>query len=274
MKIGIFDSGLGGLAILREIVKILPDYDYIFLADNARVPYGGRSKDLIFSFTQEAVEYLFKKGCAIVILACNAATASALRRLQRDYLPLSYPDRRILGVIRPAIERVVELNAKRVGVIGTYATIESESFMEEIKKLDPKIKVFQQACPLLVPIIEEGEEYTKGMEFILDKYLRNLTRHKIDTLILGCTHYELIENYIKKYLKKGTYVISEGKVTAQKFKKYLLKHPDLNSRLTRNGTHVYLVTDINPRYAKLAKKYAGSQFKNRQRLELIKLGTH
>lgn len=265
MKIGIFDSGLGGLVILRQIIKILPAYDYVYLGDNARVPYGGRSEKLIYQFTKEAVDFLMEKNCLLVLIACNTATASALRQLQQNYLPeqisqeiwpglpKKYPARKILGVIRPAVEAAIEEGGKRVGVIGTSTTVHTRAFVKELKKLSAKISVYQQAAPLLVPIIEEGELNWPGTALILKKYLQPLLKRKIDTLILGCTHYGLIKNKIQKIVGKGINIISEGEVTAAKLKDYLKRHSEIERKLSRGGERFYYVTDLNKRYEKLAR---------------------
>lgn len=271
MKIGVFDSGLGGLSVLREIVKSLPEYDYIYLGDNARVPYGGRSTKLVFEFTKNALDFLFAKDCLLVIIACNTATASALRKIQQEYLPKKYPGRKVLGVIRPAVEAAVEGQAKKVGVIGTYTTIHTRTFVKELKKLSLKIEVFQQACPLLVPIVEEGELEWEGLNLILKKYLKNLKKEQIDSLILGCTHYGLIENNIQKAIGKKVKIISEGKETAKKLKDYFKRHPEIEKKLSKNKTRQYFMTDLNSRYLQMAKLFLGDQFKNKEKLNLVEI---
>lgn len=259
-KIGVFDSGLGGLAILREFLKALPQFDYIYFGDNANVPYGSKSPEAIYNLTQKAIDFLFEKDCSIVILACNTATAIALRKLQQEYLPKKYPDRRILGVIRPTVETVVEGKFKRVGVMGTYATIISKKFIRELRKFDKTIQVYQQACPLLVPIIEEGEIHWDGLDSILKKYLTPLKKEKIDSLILGCTHYGLIDRKIETMVGKKIKIISEGKVTAEKLKNYLQRHPEVKKRLSQGVTRECYFTDCSIRYKKLAKLFLGKYF--------------
>ncbi len=253
MNIGVFDSGLGGLTILKKIVNRLPQYNYIYLGDNARVPYGSRSVELIYQFTKRAVEFLLKKNCAVIIIACNTSTSVALSRIQQQYLPKNYPDRRVLGVIRPVVEVVSEKNLSRVGVIGTYATVESGSFVRELKKLNPLAYVLQKATPLLVPIIEEGEVKWEGLKLILDKYLAVFKKSKLQALLLGCTHYELIEEVIKKQLNKNIMVISEGKIVAEKLADYLNRHIEIKKQLDWGGKRQYYFTDANPRFLKLAK---------------------
>lgn len=252
MNIGVFDSGLGGLTILKKIVKTLPQYNYIYLGDNARVPYGGRSAELIYQFTERAIEFLFKKDCVLIIVACNTASSVALRKIQREYLPKRYPNRRVLGVIRPVVEAVAEKKFSRVGVVGTRATVKSGSFVRELKKLNKQIRVLQKATPLLVPIIEEGELRWKGLELILEKYLSVFKKNTQQALILGCTHYELIEKKIKKQLGK-TVVIGESKAVAEKLVDYLKRHPEIEARLEKQGQRQYYFTDANPRFLKLAK---------------------
>lgn len=270
MKIGVFDSGLGGLAILKDIFKVLPQYDYIYLGDNARVPYGGKSAKLIYKYTKKAVEFLFKKGCALVILACNTATATSLRKIQRDYLPKYYPDRRVLGVIRPTVEVAIESGAKRVGVMGTQATIISKKFVAELMKFDDSIKVYQSACPLLVPIIEEGEIHWEGLRMNLKKYLTPLVRNKVDLLILGCTHYGLIDKEIKKLVGNKIKLISEGKVVAAKLKNYLQRHLEIESKLRKNKKRMYFVTDYSERYKKQIKIFLGDKFRPPDKLHIAK----
>lgn len=270
MKIGVFDSGLGGLAILKQFLKRLPQYDYIYLGDSARLPYGGRSNEVIYEFTLQAVDYLFKNNCALIILACNAATGAALRRLQREYLPKHYPDRRILGVIRPAVEEALDNGIKKVGVIATYATVKTESFPKELKKLKGEIEVVQQACPLLVPIIEEGEIEWEGLISILQKYLSPIKKSRVDALILGCTHYELIADKIKTQVD-GIKVISEGKVTADKLLDYLTRHPEIAEKLTHSKTRTYLFTDFNERYKKMADMFLDKHLQTNDKMTHVHL---
>ncbi len=268
MNIGVFDSGLGGLTIFRELITKLPQYNYMYLGDNARVPYGGKSEKLIYQYTLEAVEFLFQKNCLLVILGCNTATVIALRKIQQEYLPHHYPDRRVLGVIRPTVESVVESGLKKVGVIGTHATVISKSFVKELQKFDDSIRVIQQACPLLVPIIEEGETDWEGLDLILKKYLKPLQETHIDGLILGCTHYGLIDDKIRKLVGSKVAIISEGKVTAEKLKDYLGRHPEIKRKLSKKGRRTYYVTDFNKRYKDMMKLFLGKEFTEKDRLLL------
>ena len=265
-KIGVFDSGLGGLAILKGILKDLPEYDFIYLGDNARVPYGGRSPDTIYKYTKEAVKYLFQNDCQLVIFACNTTSTVALRKIQKEWLPENYPKRNILGVLVPAIEAVVESGAKKVGLIGTYTTARSDYFPTELSKRypDKDIKVIKKACPLLVPIIEEGELEWDGLESILRKYLEPLLAENIDTLVLGCTHYELIADKIRALVGNKVNVIAEGEVVGKKFKEYLGRHPEVERHLSKNGRRDFTVTDYSERYQNMAKLFFGEDIKLRE----------
>jgi len=257
--IGVFDSGLGGLTIFKELLKELPDYNYLYLGDNARVPYGSRSNEIIYQFTLEAVDYLFKKGCELIILACNTASSVALKRIQQEYLPKNYPERRVLGVIRPAVEEACEKTFNnRIGVIGTEATINSGAFEREIKKLKPEAKVYQVSCPLLVPIIEAGELNWQGLDLILDKYLAPLRKKDIGALILGCTHYSLIKDKIQKHIGKAVRLISEEEVVPAKLKDYLFRHQELEKRLKREKKVRYLVTAYSQRFEEISKMFLKS----------------
>lgn len=271
MNIGVFDSGLGGLSIFKEIITSLPQYNYIYLGDNARVPYGNRSPELIYEFTKRAVDFLIKKDCLLVILACNAATSTALRRIQQEYLPKFYPERRVLGVIRPVVEITSENHNKIIGVIGTRATVNSKSFLAEFKKISPRMIVYQQACPLLVPIIEEGKLDWKGLDLILKEYLAPLKKQKIETLILGCTHYGLISDNIQRIIGDKVKIISQGKATALKLKDYLKRHPEIEKKLMKNSTYKFFVTDLNEQYSRLLEFFLDDKFSNKDRLNLTEI---
>ncbi len=261
MKIGVFDSGLGGLLILRSIVKKLPTYDYIYLGDAQRAPYGNRSHETIYLFLRQAVDHLFKKNCALVIVACNTASAEALRKIQRDYLPRHYPDRRVLGVIIPTAEQVLEGDEiERIGVLGTQATVDSGAYLREIGKLDRKIRVFQSAAPLLVPLIEGGKIAWAGP--FLREYLKPLSEKKVQVIILGCTHYPLLKREIRKITKVP--LISQDECIPAKLEDYLVRHKEMDARLSRNGTVKLFVTDITRPYAKFVRTWFG------KRINLIK----
>ncbi len=257
MKIGIFDSGMGGLFILKNIKKRLPKYDYVYYGDNARVPYGNRSTQIIYQFTQEAVDFLFKKNCQLIILACNTASSNALRKIQQDYLPKNYPDKKVLGVIRPTVEFLENYKNKKikVGIIGTSATINSQAFSKEIKKISHKIKVFEKACPLLVPYIESFHNNKKILELILSDYLKLLIKNKIEILILGCTHYGLIKKEIKKVVGSRIKVIDQGDLIAERLEIYLKNHPEIEKKLSKNQSIEFYFSDYNENYQKLKELF-------------------
>ena len=266
--IGIFDSGFGGINILKSIQKRLPNYEYIYLGDNARAPYGNRSQKIIYTFTKQSVDFLFKKNCQLIILACNTASSQALRKIQQEYLPKHYPKRRILGVIIPASEKTIEITKNnKVGVIGTKATISSDAFEREIKKLNPKIKVFEKSCPILVKMIELGETNTKIIDRVLKKYLDPLIKKHIDTLVLGCTHYEFLENEIKKIVGKNIKIVSEGKIIAEKLKNYLERHSEIKTKLNKNSKITFLTTGSPEKFKILVNRF----YKNEQKISPVKI---
>lgn len=257
-SIGVFDSGFGGLAILKEIQKMLPQYRYVYLGDTARTPYGTRSKEVVYQFTLQAIDFLFKHNCEIIIIACNTASAEALRRIQQEYLPKKYPNRRVLGVLIPAAEEaVLRTKNRRIGVLATEGTVQSGAFPREIRKIGVGVSIFQQAAPLLVPLVEEGEHRSKAAELIVRKYLRPLQDKGIDTLILGCTHYGHLEGLVKKIVGKNIKIISEGRVVAGKLKDYLKRHPEIESRLTKKRQIVFYSTDLTDRFKRLGKVFFG-----------------
>lgn len=257
MKIGIFDSGLGGLIILKEIIKKLPQYDYIYLGDNARTPYGNRSQDVIYKFTEQAVDFLFKQNCQLIIVACNTASAEALRKIQQEWLPQNYPERRVLGVIRPVAEKAVEIAKKKIGVIGTKATVNSQAYIREIEKFNPRLEVVQQACPLLVPLVEEGWEKRPETKKILRHYLRPLKLAKVDTLILGCTHYPILFKEIQGIMGKRTQVLNSGEIIAESFADYFSRHQEIEFKLDKNSQYKFFVTDLSEHYQELGGKWFG-----------------
>ncbi|MCX6785088.1 MAG: glutamate racemase [Candidatus Komeilibacteria bacterium] len=265
--IGVFDSGFGGLTVLKEILKKLPQYSYVYLGDNARAPYGARSQEVIYRYTKEAVDYLFKSGCQLVILACNTASAESLRRLQQEYLPQAYPGksatdpaRRILGVVIPLAQEAAKLSkAKRVGVIGTEGTIASGTYVREIKKIDSQIKVFQQACSLLVPLIEAGWQKRVETKMILKKYLRNLKSQQLDLLILGCTHYPVLLKEVRRIMGKRVLVPNPGEVVANRLVEYLKNHSEIEGQLEKTGGRCYLTTDQTEKFSILGSFFLGHQ---------------
>ena len=246
--IGIFDSGYGGLTILEEIRKQLPDYDYLYLGDNARTPYGTRSFDVVYKFTLQCVEYLFRQGCHLVILACNTASAKALRTIQQHDLPRMDPERRVLGVIRPTVEEVGKLTeTKHVGLFATSGTVQSDSYPLEIRKIFPEVQVVSEACPMWVPLIENNEHLNEGADYFVKKHAKKLmdSDNLIDTVILGCTHYPLLRSKIENELPADVRVISQGEIVARSLADYLQRHPEMDAKCSKNGTNHYLTTE-NP----------------------------
>lgn len=259
-SIGIFDSGFGGLTVLRAITSLMPSYSTIYLGDNARAPYGDRTSDVIYDYTCQGVEFLFKKGCALVILACNTASANALRRLQQEWLPLHYPDKRILGVIIPVVEKLAALPPHtRVGLIGTRATIRSDVYALECAERGAEhIELVQQSCPLLVPLIEEGWDKTIPARKILKTYLRPLKRKDISSLVLGCTHYALIARAIRSIMGTRIRVIEAGPLIAESLRDYLKRHEDINAQLSKKGERIFYSTDCSDRAHALSSRFLGS----------------
>ncbi|MFP3867211.1 MAG: glutamate racemase [Desulfobacteraceae bacterium] len=256
--IGVFDSGFGGLLVLKELLRLLPEYDYLYLGDNARIPYGTRSDEVVYRFTHQAVDYLLQQGCVLVILACHTASSKALRRIQQQYLPAHFPDRRVLGVVIPTVEAALAQSSReRIGVIGTEGTVASNSFAIELMKLEPATQVFQQACPLLVPIIEAGEQDWEGTELILKKYLASLQQARVDTLVLGCTHYSIVKSQIRAIMGNDLKIICSAEVTGEKLADYLRRHPEIETRLARQGRRRYLTTDLTPGFQRLASLFMG-----------------
>jgi glutamate racemase len=260
MKIGVFDSGLGGLFVTRALVKNLPQYDYIYLGDTQRVPYGNRSHEIVYRFLEEAVDYLFKHDCGLIIVACNTASAEALRRIQQEYLPEHYLRRRVLGIIIPTAEVALKNDKmRRVGVLATQGTVDSNAYVRELKKICSKVTIFQQAAPLLVPLIEND-----GVKFagpILRYYLKPLLRKNIDTLILGCTHYPILKPQIKKMCGKGVKIISSDEIISAKLADYLARHPEMEKRLSKHKRRDFLVTDLTNATKRLTKKWFGRDIK-------------
>lgn len=251
-----FDSGFGGLTILHRIRELMPEYDYLYLGDNARAPYGQRSFDVVYRFTLQAVEHLFSEGCRLVILACNTASAKALRTIQQNDLPGIDPSRRVLGVIRPTAEIVGEISRNgSVGVLGTPGTVNSGSYDIEITKLHPGFKVFSQACPLWVPLIENGEIDTPATDYFVSKYTGMLMEQSpdIDTVLLACTHYPLLLDKIRRALPEHVAVVPQGEIVARSLRDYLMRHPEMEQRITRGGTCRYQTTENSERFSALAQ---------------------
>lgn len=244
--IGVFDSGYGGLTVLKQLLAHLPHYDYLYLGDNARTPYGSRSFETVYQFTLESVRYLFAQGCPLVILACNTASAKALRTIQQQDLASIDATRRVLGVIRPSVEAVGALTKTgHVGVLGTSGTVSSQSYVIEIHKLFPKIQVFQQACPMWVPLVENNEYQSLGADFFIKREIQYLFEQSphIDTLILACTHYPLLIEKIKNYVPQGVRILAQGEIVAHSLADYLLRHPDMAQRCSQHEQRHFLTTD-------------------------------
>ena len=263
--IGVFDSGFGGLTILRGLVKELPEYDYLYLGDSARAPYGSRSQETIYAFTKQAVDFLFAHDCELIILACNTASSKALRRIQQEHLPQFHPGKKVLGVIIPAAEAATQKSVgQKIGVIATEATIASQAFVRELQKLDPSITVFQNPCPLLVPIIEAGEHHSDITNTLLQKYLAPLLKKKIDTLVLGCTHYEILKQKIQTIVGENVTVISESSVVAKKLRAYLVRHPEIEQQLEKKGRRHFYSTDRTEKFTRLGSQFFGTTITVRQ----------
>lgn len=257
-RIGIFDSGFGGLSILREIVKVMPQYDYVYLGDSARAPYGSHSQETIYEYTKEGIDFLFSEGAEIIILACNSASSDALHKIQQEYLPAKYMGKKVLGVIIPACEdAVLKTRNKKVGVLGTEATVVSGAFDRELKKLDPKIEVYQQAAPLLVPLVEAGEEESESAKTIVKRYIDEIISNDIDTLILGCTHYSFFEHEIHKYAP-DICLVTEGPVIGLKLLGYLHKHSEVLGKLGNNGGIEFCTTDSSEMFDLHGSRFFGS----------------
>jgi glutamate racemase len=265
--IGVFDSGYGGLTVLKELVKVLPEYDYVYFGDNARSPYGTRSYEVVYQFTLESVKKLFEMGCHLVILACNTASAKALRTIQQKDLPNIDASRRVLGVIRPSAEVIGNFSkTNKIGILGTPGTVNSNSYVMEIKKLYPDIDVFQEACPLWVPLIENNEHLNDGADYFIQKNLNQLLAKnaQIDTVVLGCTHYPLLINKIKKYLPVNIQIISQGPIVADSLKDYLFRHPEMKIKCSKKSTIQFFTTDLPEMFDKHAEIFYGRQINSKQ----------
>lgn len=256
--IGVFDSGYGGLTILSKIREALPEYDYIYLGDNARTPYGTRSFEIVYEFTLQAVNKLFEMGCHLVILACNTASAKALRTIQMNDLPNIDPDRRVLGVIRPTAECIGNMTQTRhVGILATAGTIKSESYPLEVHKLFEDIKVSGEACPMWVPLVENNEANGEGADFFIRKYIDNLLAkdRQIDTLVLGCTHYPILLPKIQKFIPQGVKVVAQGEYVATSLKDYLHRHPEMDMKCTREGKCRFYTTEAEDKFIESASMF-------------------
>ena len=263
--IGVFDSGYGGLTILKEITAKLPKYDYLYLGDNARAPYGPRSFETIYQYTLQCVRWFFEQGCPLVILACNTASAKALRSIQQIDLPKIDTTKRVLGVIRPTSEVIGNFtNTNSVGVLGTNGTIQSLSYPMEINKIFPAIEVFQQACPMWVPLVENIEHNSKGADYFIEKYLNELLAQsdEIDTLLLACTHYPLLVNKIESYVPKNITILSQGEIGATSLVNYLDRHPEIEMECLKNNKSAFFTTDSTISFDEKASIFYGKEIKS------------
>ncbi|KIC94776.1 glutamate racemase [Flavihumibacter solisilvae] len=268
--IGVFDSGYGGLTVMKEIVRELPGYDYLYLGDNARSPYGTRSFETVYRYTLEAVKWFFAQGCPLVVLACNTASAKALRSIQQNDLPTLAPDRRVLGVIRPTTEVIGNYSrTNKVGILATAGTVASGSYRIEIEKFFPEVEVYQEACPMWVPLVENGEHDQAGADYFIEKNIRELlsSDEKIDTVLLACTHYPLLAEKIRKHLPAGVEVLSQGEIVAASLQEYLQRHPEIQGRLSATGKRRFCTTDDPGNFERQATKFFGAPV-NAEQVEL------
>ena len=263
--IGIFDSGYGGLTIMREIVTKLPQYDYIYLGDNARAPYGTRSFDTVYRYTLQCVKWFFSQGCPLVILACNTASAKALRTIQQHDLPKIGNDKKVLGVIRPTTEVIGNYSdSKKIGILATTGTVNSNSYVIEIEKFFPEIKVFQQACPLWVPLVENEEYDTHGADFFIKKYINQLLDQSpaIDAVLLACTHYPLMHDKIREYTPADIKILSQGEIVANSLAGYLQRHPEIEKKLSLAERHQFFTTDATEDFDRHAANFYGAEIRS------------
>ena len=263
--IGVFDSGYGGLTVLRSIVNKLPQYDYLYLGDNARAPYGPRSFDTVYHYTLDCVRYFYKQGCKLVVLACNTASAKALRTIQQNDLPLIDGSFRVLGVIRPTTERIGALSkTKHVGILGTKGTVTSQSYPIEIGKFSPDVSVVQHACPMWVPLIENNEYNGGGVDYFVKKDIEELLSEDpaIDTILLACTHYPILIDKIRKYTPTHIQLLSQGEIVANSLADYLQRHPEVESVCTKGGSRVFMTTDSTEDFDAHATIFYGQPVKS------------
>ncbi|MBM3399049.1 MAG: glutamate racemase [Bacteroidetes bacterium] len=269
--IGVFDSGYGGLTVLKELEKALPQYDYLYLGDNARAPYGTRSFDTVYEYTLQAVKWLFEQGCPLVILACNTASAKALRNIQQKDLPGMDPARRVLGVIRPTAEIAGNLTKTgNIGIFGTQGTVSSHSYILELQKFFPEVKVYQEACPMWVPLVENNEHDKPGADYFVKQNINKLLTQcpNLDTVFLACTHYPLLLDKINKYIPEGMRVFEQGSIVAESLVHYLERHSDMRSRLSKGSTRNFTTTDRAENFDKQATVFYGKSVSSR-RIELL-----
>lgn len=265
--IGIFDSGYGGLTVFREIIKELPHYDYIYLGDNARVPYGTRSFETVHQYTWQCVQALFELGCSLVILACNTASAKALRTIQMEDLPRAHPDRKVLGVIRPTTESIGRFTESRhVGILATPGTVKSNSYKIEIERFFPDIKVFQEACPIWVPLVESNEIDNAGAAFFIEKNINQLLKQSpyIDTLVLACTHYPVLYPIIRKFTPPSIQILQQGSLVAKSLSEYLQRHPEIDQRIQKQGKIRFYTTENPESFDEKGRLFFGREVNSQQ----------
>ncbi len=272
--IGIFDSGFGGLTILREIEQIIPDYDFLYLGDNARTPYGNRSFETVYAYTLDAVRWLFNQGCHLIILACNTSSAKALRSIQQRDLPHMAPNRRVLGVIRPVTEYVGEVTRSRhVGILATTGTVASRSYVIEIHKYFPEITVVQEACPMWVPLVENNEFESDGADFFVKQHIDRILAadRLIDTLILGCTHYPLLLHKIRRFLSPAIAVVSQGSIVANSLADYLRRHPEIADQCSRQAKRDFFTTEKAEVFNQSATLFYGREIRCQENRDFLDL---
>lgn len=263
--IGVFDSGYGGLTVYRELRKKLPDHDFLYLGDNARVPYGSRSFDTVYKYTLECVDHLFDRGCNLVILACNTASAKALRNIQQLDLPKMKLYKRVLGVIRPTSETIGAMTkTKHIGLFATTGTVRSDSYKMEIEKFFPKVNLYQEACPMWVPLIENNEHLSTGANYFIKKHISNLLARskKIDAIILACTHYPLLEKKLRRFIPKEIKLISQGEIVSRSLVDYLARHPKMDALITKQGKEQFLTTESTSEFDQKSILFLGEQVKS------------
>lgn len=264
--IGIFDSGYGGLTVMKEILRKLPQYDYVYLGDNARAPYGNRSFETVYRYTLQCVEWFFEQGCPLVILACNTASAKALRTIQQHDLQRLNPNNRVLGVIRPTTEIIGQFtNTNKIGILATTGTVQSGSYTIEIEKFYPQVDVAQEACPMWVPLIENNEHNSTGADYFVQKHLQNIIAKEkdIDVLLLACTHYPLLMNKIQQFLPAGITVLSQGEIVANSLVDYLQRHPEIEQRCSRHVKRTFYTTDAAEDFDNHASIFFGQPVQSR-----------
>lgn len=256
MRIGIFDSGLGGLIITKNVIKTLPKYSYVYLGDTKNIPYGKKSQSQIYNFTKKSLIQLFKQNCKLVIIACNTSSAKALRKIQQEFLPKQYPDRNVLGVIVPTLESIPKY-AKKLGVLATTSTVKSHAYKKELFKLNPNLEVIEQSAPELATLIESGKlEKAKTQ---LTKYTKRLILQNVDTVILGCTHYCFLKDTLEKTFGKQINIISQDDIIPTKLKQYLINHPEIEKVISTNENYTFNITKLNSNYSKITQKLFGTK---------------